>query len=279
MSEASLWRAEESLWRAEENLRSGERIYGHRVGPFESGVADVSHGSLAEDATTAANRIRVDHDTRDRRLRLCYGLSERVSDGQPSLLNQMNSIPAADHLTQAGMLALAHRSGASPHAQVDDPFDAVYVTYRPLLRRIAIAKFGIPASDADDLVQDVFATYLVNPANVRDVHAYLIGGICNAARQHQRSGRATPFCDSEVCLATPDNELLNGVIRTMVIRATLSRLTPTCRDALERFHLHGERAAEIATRRDTTANYVARLLTYCRQRAREAYQSMLTRSE
>lgn len=188
-----------------------------------------------------------------------------------------------DRLTATGlrdartMLALPHDASSSL-GEDEDAVDRVYITYRPLMRRIAIVKFGIPAADADDLVQDVFATYLVNPSAVRDERAYLIGGICNAARQYQRRGKAAPFCDADVCAAAPDDELIDGVIRTMVIGATLSRLTPTCRDALQRFYLHGEKTADIAQTRDTTANYIARLLTYCRQRAREVYQNMLTRS-
>lgn len=163
-------------------------------------------------------------------------------------------------------------SAADPAVQ---RFDALYATYRPLLRKIAMRKFGIPPGDAEDLVQDVFATYLANPANVRDLHPYLIGAICNASRQYRRRGEASPICDGvDVCEATPDDELLDGVIRNVVIGATLSRLGESCRDTLERFYLLGESAVSIARSRDTSANYISRLLNYCRNRARAVYREM-----
>src|SRR3954463_8462562 len=92
-------------------------------------------------------------------------------------------------------------------------FDSLYSTYVPLLRKIAVGRFGIPRSDADALVHDVFTTYLANPANVRDVHPYLIGAICNAARQYQRREAAERalFCDSDECEAEPSKEMVDGV--------------------------------------------------------------------
>ncbi len=83
------------------------------------------------------------------------------------------------------------RIGATDCGGIDEvektsPFDAIYDTYAPLLRRIAVAKFGISANDAADLVHDVFATYLVNPARVNELRPYLIGAICNASRSYLR---------------------------------------------------------------------------------------------
>lgn len=158
------------------------------------------------------------------------------------------------------------------------PFDALYATYRPLLRKIAIRKFGIPADDVDDLVQDVFATYLANSANVHDRHAYLIGATCNAARQYLRRDHTSPFCGASAeCAATPADEVLEGVIRNLILGATLRRLGGSCRETLERFYLRGETTAAIAESRETSANYICRLLNYCRNRARSLYHEMSAR--
>jgi RNA polymerase sigma factor (sigma-70 family) len=182
---------------------------------------------------------------------------------------------ASDRLADAGNLAVA----ALVHRGVDRDaaalrFDALYVAYRPLLRKIAIRKFGVGVSDADDLVQDVFATYLANPANVRELHPYLIGAICNASRQYRRRNESSPFCQSNACGATPDDELIDGVVRNVVIAATMSRLGARCRETLERFYLNGETAVSIAESRDTSAGYMWRLLNYCRNRARAIYRQM-----
>ncbi|HEX8410547.1 MAG TPA: sigma-70 family RNA polymerase sigma factor [Thermoanaerobaculia bacterium] len=153
-------------------------------------------------------------------------------------------------------------------------FDAIYETYRLLLRRLAVRR-GIPVRDADDLVHDVFATYLANAANVRDVHGYLIGAICNAARQYQRRERAAPFCDGQdVCAVKANDDLLDGVIANLVIRAALARLGSSCRETLQRFFLLGETAVSIAESRETSPNYIRRLLNYCRNRVRSIYLQM-----
>jgi len=154
-------------------------------------------------------------------------------------------------------------------------FDAVYGTYRPLLRKIAIRKFGIPVQAVDDLVHDVFATYLANPSNVRDLHPYLIGAICNASRQYRRRDDASPISSEGLDWSgPPEEELVEGVVRNLVISTTLSRLGVKCRETLQRFYLYGESALSIATSRDTSANYIFRLLNYCRNRARSIYREM-----
>lgn len=181
-----------------------------------------------------------------------------------------------ERLSEAGNAALA----AFPAGGPGDPgahFDALYVTYAPILRRIALRKFGIPPGDADDLVQDVFASYLAQRRNVRDVHPYLIGAICNASRQYRRRDEASPFSprpEHRECGATPDDEVIDGVIRTLVLRTTLSRLGESCRETLEQFYLLGETTGAIAERRQTTSNYICRLLNYCRNRARSIYAAM-----
>jgi RNA polymerase sigma factor (sigma-70 family) len=158
-------------------------------------------------------------------------------------------------------------------------FETIYTAYVPLLRKIAMRKFGIARGDAEALVHDVFATYLANPANVRNLRPYLIGAICNAARQHLRRDAAEKalFCDGPVCAATPDGELVEGVIRNIVLSATLAQLGPSCRETLRRFYFAGESAPAIAQSRNTTANYVLRLLNYCRNRARQIYAAMSAR--
>lgn len=180
----------------------------------------------------------------------------------------------SERLRSAGTNAVLARNGEESAAPTE--FESIYASYAPLLRRIAIFKFRVSRADADALVHDVFATYLANPSNVRDLHRYLIGGICNASRQYLRrdaSERAL-FCDSTVCGATPGDEMVDGVIRTLVINGTLARLGTSCRDTLRRFYLAGETALAIAESRNTSTNYIFRLLHFCRKRARAIYTAM-----
>lgn len=187
----------------------------------------------------------------------------------------MDQVQISQRLTTAGAAALAARMPAETDTPVAQ-FEAIYVTYAPLLRRISMRKFSISRGDAEALVHDVFATYLSNPANVRDLHAYLIGAICNASRQHLRrdSRERTLFCDSPVCGATPADEVVDGVVRNVVVNAVLARLGPSCRDTLERVYLGGESAPTIAQSRNTSANYIRRLLSFCRGRLQAIYSEM-----
>lgn len=180
-----------------------------------------------------------------------------------------------DPLIAAANTAITARALADASDAASLQFEAIYTAYVPLLRKIAVRKFGIPRADADALVHDVFTTYLANPSNVRDLRAYLIGAICNAARQYRRRDAAERalFCGEPFCAAAPD-DLVDGVIRNLVIGATLAQLGPSCRETLRRFYLTGESAPSIARSRNTSANYILRLLNYCRNRARTIYAAM-----
>ena len=157
-----------------------------------------------------------------------------------------------------------------------DSFDHVYTKYVPLLRRVAMRKFGIPRADVDELVQDVFATYLTHSSRVREVHSYLIGGICNASRQYWREADAERkvFCDTDPSRAATDDVFLDSLIQNALMSSALSQLGESCRETLHRFYVNGESAISIAESRNTTPNSIHRLLNYCRGRAREAYRAI-----
>jgi len=156
----------------------------------------------------------------------------------------------------------------------DPAFEQLYATYFPLLRRIAMRKFTIPAEDVDALIHDVFATYLTHSSRVRELHPYLIGGICNAARQYWRKSDAerAMFSDAVPCESLPDAALLDAVARSMDLRTILGRLGPSCRETLYRFYIRGESAQSIAASRSTTSNSIFQLLSYCRRSARAAFR-------
>ncbi len=192
--------------------------------------------------------------------------------------------PKAEHIERiqaAATIAIAATAcdaddSVDDHAAAASPFDAIYDTYAPLMRRIAVAKFGIPANDAADLVHDVFTTYLVNPARVTELRPYLIGAICNASRSYlRRTAAKDAVCSGlDDCLAASDQGLLDAVVRDVIVGRILGRLGRSCRDVLYRFYFQGETTAVIAERRNTSPGYIGRLLHFCRKRARDAYQAM-----
>ena len=154
-----------------------------------------------------------------------------------------------------------------------DAVEEIYLTYSPLLRRIALRKFGIPLDEVDGLVNDVFTTYLTNPAVVRDVQPYLIGGICNASRDYWRARhREAPLVDAESLEA--DDSLLDGIPRRMALAATLCRLRTECRELLRRYYFDGEKKEAIAATIGTSPDNVLYRLHICRRRARKVYETL-----
>src|SRR2546429_9716757 len=81
-----------------------------------------------------------------------------------------------------------------PPKRDDSDFEQIYVKHYDFLVSIAVRKFGVPSSEADTLVQEVFLSYLKRSREIYDVHAWLLGGICPASRyfwrQRGRTGGA-----------------------------------------------------------------------------------------
>lgn len=155
-------------------------------------------------------------------------------------------------------------------------FEEAYLLYAPLLRKIAIGKFGIPLADAEPLVHDVFATYFTSAGEVNDVRGYLIGGICNAARHHLRRADAKNalFCGEEPCAAAPTESIAVAVERNLLLRRVLARVGGRCRELLRRYYLEGERTEAIARDLCFKPATVLIFLSKCRQRARSEYRSI-----
>jgi DNA-directed RNA polymerase specialized sigma24 family protein len=142
----------------------------------------------------------------------------------------------SDHLRTAATVVatLLSCDEVGETAAEASPFDSIYDTYAPLLRRIAVSRFGISTLDAADLVHDVFATYLVNPKRVEELRPYLIGAICNASRSYLRKSNArNALCSGlETCDVADDTSMHERVVREVLIGRILGRLGHSCRDAL-----------------------------------------------
>ncbi len=159
-------------------------------------------------------------------------------------------------------------------------FEEAYLRYAPRLQRIAIRRFRIDAGDAEVLVQDVFTTYFQHAANVQMLEPYLIGAICNASRNHIRRSTASRalFCGEEPCAAAPDDALLDELARKALLSKMLARVGCDCRDLLCRFYVNGEGTEALAQAFGMKRESVKVKLFKCRQRALEAYRSIMERS-
>ena len=160
-------------------------------------------------------------------------------------------------------------------------FEEAYLQFAPLLRKIAVKKFGIPVAEAESLVHDVFATYFTNADEVHAIGPYLVGGICNAARHHLRraGARDAIFCDESPCAATPTESIQLEVERKLLLRRLFARIGSRCRDLLYRYYLAGEDTSTIAGALHYKPMTVLVCLSKCRKRALAAYHALTERPQ
>lgn len=180
--------------------------------------------------------------------------------------------PPLDDLPRRASAAAPNPGGsvASNH------FHEVYLALAPLLRHVAMHKFGVPACDADGLVHDVFATYWMARDRIHgEARPYLVGGICQASRRywHHRRGEEPLFDGIGDCFDR-NEEVSEAVAIKLSVGATLARLRPRCREVLRRYYLDGEVTTSIAAAMGTTASNILYILHGCRKRAREIYESL-----
>lgn len=155
-------------------------------------------------------------------------------------------------------------------------FEEVYLLYAPRLRRIAYRKYGIPLADSETLVQDVFTTFFTHAEEVHDVWPYLLGAICNAARNHLKRADRTDaiFCAVDPCPAVARDDVGREVEGRLLLTGVLARVGSRCRDLFQRYYVHGETTRAIADALHTTPGTILVRLHQCRKRAVAAYRSM-----
>lgn len=180
---------------------------------------------------------------------------------------------------------LEHQSGNQVHGSpqpgqsaggMPATFEAAYLEFAPRLRKIAVRKFGIPLTDAETLVHDVFATYFMHASSVNAVEPYLIGAICNASRHYRRRSDAAGevFCGEHPCAATPGDALSIEIERKQLLSRMLARVGSRCRDLLHRYYMNGETTRAIADQMRSTPATILVFLHKCRKRALSAYRSI-----
>jgi DNA-directed RNA polymerase specialized sigma24 family protein len=164
----------------------------------------------------------------------------------------------------------------SPPGDAPHGFEEVYLLYAARLRKIAIRNFGVPASEAETLVHDVFATYIMQASSVRVVERYLVGAICNASRHFLRRSDAADalFCGATPCVATPSDALLDEVARKLLLGRLLRGIGCRCRELLHRYYINGETTKAIADTLNSTPGSILVYLHKCRKRALDAYRSI-----
>src|SRR5690348_13790316 len=75
----------------------------------------------------------------------------------------------------------------APASPAADDVETLYLEHRSLLLYVACRKFRIPDSDAENLIQEVFLSYLQTGTKIENVRAWLVAAMCNASRHYWRA--------------------------------------------------------------------------------------------
>ena len=165
-------------------------------------------------------------------------------------------------------------NGNASNPRVDETeFERLYRAQSDLLFSVAVRKFRVPASDADELVHEVFLSYLKHASEVREVNGWLLGAICHASRYYWRlHGRIV--AGEELDRIDPSSlNILESLPAQLVAREAMACLSARCQNVLKLRYFDGCSIAEIATQLGLTAKYTQKLVTKCLRRAEKMYKA------
>jgi RNA polymerase sigma factor (sigma-70 family) len=156
------------------------------------------------------------------------------------------------------------------HPQDADRWSALYAALWPYLSDWVIARYGLDAAAAADVVQDALLEYRakltagrVDRPSVAHVRAFVRLSALTALRARSR---LLPLDDIlETGTADPEESL----VRRLAVDQAMDRLEPRCAYVLRARYHQGQSSAEIARTLRTDAGNVDVILHRCRARLRE----------
>src|SRR5215212_3685576 len=144
----------------------------------------------------------------------------------------------------------------------EQAFESLYLEHRSLLLYVTTSKFHIPDTDAEALVQEVFAAFAEQQQKTDDARGWLVAAACNASRHYWRAqGRLEALPENYDGYADPaSTNLAEHLATQMTVRQALQYLEPRHRNALIMHYFEGRTAREIAEELQTTPRYAERIL-------------------
>ena len=161
------------------------------------------------------------------------------------------------------------------HSPADD-VETLYIQHRNLLLYVACRKFRIPECDAENLIQEVFLSFLQTGTKIDNIRAWLVAAMCNASRHYWRAqGRTESLPEDFTDHSDPGSHgLAEQFAMQMTVRQALRYLQPRCRETLWLHYFEGRSAVDVARELETTNRYAEKLIHNCLKRVREIYVSI-----
>ncbi|MDX1582924.1 MAG: sigma-70 family RNA polymerase sigma factor [Thermoanaerobaculia bacterium] len=132
-------------------------------------------------------------------------------------------------------------------------------------------RFGIPDSETENLLHDIFTSLLRNGDSVHDAEKWLIGAACNRSRMYWRDELGPDFVKlSEDAGASPPFE------QEIVLEQLLDQLPGRAREVLRLRYLEGFSGKELARHLGMSVEYAYVLVHRSLQLARAIAQGRET---
>jgi RNA polymerase sigma factor (sigma-70 family) len=159
--------------------------------------------------------------------------------------------------------------------------ERLYSEHAGLLRTTAKFRHRIPPEDIDELVHDVFVSWLERQPRVNDLRAYFLAATNNACMYYWRKrSRSVPLLEEHAEMRDDSSAIaVDRWIVHLSLAAMLAELGPKCRETLRRYYLEQQPPEAIAANLETTRKYVFQLLHTCRKQAREIYRRLTEPSQ
>ena len=207
-----------------------------------------------------------------------HRIAEEEGEGKAAVLEHdaSNVAPAAARSrNEAKAQARPEPEPTAPSTAADD-VETLYIQHRTLLLYVACRKFRIPDTDAENLIQEVFLSYLQTGTKIENIRAWLVAAMCNASRHYWRSqGRTESLPDNIDDHSDPGTHgLADQFAMKMTVRQALDYLQPRCRETLWLHYFEGRSAGDVARELETTNRYAEKLIHNCLKRVREIYMNI-----
>lgn len=203
--------------------------------------------------------------------------ADREGEGKAAVLEHDASedTPATSRTTRSEKTPAPRpepQAPAPPSTAADD-VETLYIDHRSLLLYVACRKFRIPDCDAENLIQEVFLSYLQTGTKIENIRAWLVAAMCNASRHYWRAqGRTESLPDDFADHCDPGSQgLAEQYMTRMTVRQALDYLQPRCRETLWLHYFEGRSAGDVARELETTNRYAEKLIHNCLKRVREIY--------
>ena len=168
------------------------------------------------------------------------------------------------------------RAKADPPDIDELEFVQIYEANFDLLVSLAVRKFQVPFGDAEGLAHEVFLSYLKRRKEIRELHKWLIGAICNASRHYWRKNdRNIDQLDDETSAIHVDPvsaHVVDWLTARIAAGEALAVLSPRHQHILRLRYYEGYTIPEIAEELGVTAKYAQKLVMKILRRAEQFFK-------